>query len=294
MEELLSPTVVVPDWEQGALDQFRKLYGHSSFACRHSLCAASLERYLTIDERGKHEQSHFERWKCDDPQCLFFGKGLTSPQALKSHNQKYHAKAIPVVNTPNASQIIGSVVHRSNQENNTSAKRSCSAQSVRCRGTLPSGGIWGCGDSFLDAPALRAHWLSPSGLKCKDALREGLSLPSSSIASTAPIVRDQSAKTRTPQTKFDDKADMSNNPTASATYQPDTELHSSSIPPAPILSNSIPVDILSNPSSDYLMVSTEAHIPAWEGYEPAHHTDEIVDPLPSLVSRKEIDHKLAP
>ena len=200
MEELLSPTVVVSECEQSALDRFREIYGQSSFACRHSLCERSAERFLTTDERGKHEQSHFKRWRCDDPKCPFFVKGLTSPQALKSHNQKHHITAIPVVSTSNTSQSKIGIVHAGtgSRENTIPAKKISSAQLTRCGGTLPSGRVWGCGGSFVDSTALRAHWLSPSGLKCKDTLRKELSLPSSITASTATVVSDLSGEVPLP------------------------------------------------------------------------------------------------
>ena len=190
MEELLSPTVTVPEGEQGALNRFRRIYGQSLFTCRHNLCKASNERFSTTNERGKHEQSHFERWRCDCPTCPFFVKGLASSQALKAHNQKHH----PVISGLDPPQILSNIVDASsrNQENDISAKEASQSQLIRCRGTLPSGTTWGCGESFLDSAALRAHWVSPSGLKCKDALREGLSLPPSGIASTAAAVGDPS------------------------------------------------------------------------------------------------------
>ena len=178
MEELLSPTVVVPEYEQAALNRFRSIYGQSSFACRHSLCETSIDRFLTTDERGRHEQSHFKRWRCDDSKCPFFVKGLTSPQALKTHNQKYHSKAAPIVS--GTSQAVSGVDHTNmgNQRNTIPAEEKSQARTY-CSGTLPSGTAWGCGASFPNAAMLRGHWLLPEGLKCKNALREGLFLPSS-------------------------------------------------------------------------------------------------------------------
>ena len=60
---------------------------------------------------------------------------------------------------------------------------------------------------------------------------------------------------------------MSDGPTAQVYHQP----YLPSYPPVPTRSTSFPMDISSNMPSDYSMPYPEANIPAWDGYEPAHH-----------------------
>ena len=149
-----------------SFERFKKTYGSLPFVCRFRNCPRGLEGFVTLKQREQHEAVHYRRWNCGDTKCLFYARGWRSARALVQHNQMYHIKpqAFPSWEgkvEPAKSTEKQLAVAKGIREDNPQSK-----EEYVCSGVLPSGETWGCGQGFVNAAALKAHFRTTVGFEC--------------------------------------------------------------------------------------------------------------------------------
>ena len=158
-EELLT----VSDME--AITRFRELRGAHPFTCRYPQCKRNVESFASMNERDRHEATHYRQWKCGYSSCPFYAKGWKSARALKLHNQTYHTDYLAFPSFGEDS-VDAEAVAETEVSEEVQPKEFSSPREYVCQGKLSSGKKWGCGCKFKNAAELKAHYRTPTGFEC--------------------------------------------------------------------------------------------------------------------------------
>ncbi|UKZ47926.1 hypothetical protein TrVGV298_002161 [Trichoderma virens] len=75
------------------LELFKSQFRASAFTCRLKSCPRATLGFESEKLRIQHELTHVRRWRCTFAGCNF--PPFVSPQALKSHAEKYHSHGLP-------------------------------------------------------------------------------------------------------------------------------------------------------------------------------------------------------
>ncbi len=147
-------------------ERFKNIYGSLPFACRFRDCPRALDGFAVLTERERHEKVHYRRWRCADPECPFYSHGWESARALVRHNQEYHLMKQSFHDEEGNSRLLKTSGGREKEVDRIGSDVSLVGTEFLCRGTLGSGDIWGCGQVFTSAPALKAHYRTTVGFEC--------------------------------------------------------------------------------------------------------------------------------
>ena len=149
-----------------SFERFKNIYGSLPFACRFRDCPRALDGFIILAERERHEKVHYRRWRCADLECPFYSRGWESARALVRHNQEYHLMRQAFHDEEgNPSPLITSG-GREEEVDRIDRDVPLAGTEFLCRGTLKSGDIWGCGEVFNSASALKAHYRTTVGFGC--------------------------------------------------------------------------------------------------------------------------------
>lgn len=163
MEELLAANAEMPSTlDLESVDRFKNVHGACPFVCRYPKCIRAFDGFSSSSQRDQHEILHYRRWKCGDPNCLSFETGFNSARALVQHNQTQHW-------TPTAFPRFNKSIDPPSQLDDGAAskeKLNPKEKTFICSGTLPSRNKWGCGETFSNAAALKAHFRTTIGFNC--------------------------------------------------------------------------------------------------------------------------------
>ena len=168
VEELLlsSPASIGSMVDMETFERFKESHGFQPFLCRFQECPKAVEGLASVSERDKHEKIHCRRWKCADAQCPLNSQGCRSAQALREHNQKYHAAQCffskPTSHSDTSRSDGGDLIDIIGARKNSSS----SETEFPCGGKMKDGYAWGCGQVFQSADALKEHYSTPEGSEC--------------------------------------------------------------------------------------------------------------------------------
>jgi hypothetical protein len=67
------------------------MYSPSAFVCRYFYCGRASDGFDSAKQRNLHEAIHQPQFRCAFPSCVGIAIGFSTKNALKRHNETYHA-----------------------------------------------------------------------------------------------------------------------------------------------------------------------------------------------------------
>lgn len=149
-----------------SFERFKKTYGSLPFVCRLRDFSRGLDGFITLKQREQHQAVHYRHWNYGHPKCPFYARGWRLVRALVQHNQMYHIKAQAFPSLEGKTETVNSTEKELAIPEDVRKDSPQPKKELVCSGVLPSGKIWGSGQDFVSAAALKAHFRTTVGFEC--------------------------------------------------------------------------------------------------------------------------------